>query len=229
MQNQIPVTPPAAEPSWDVEPTVVKVVKHIPAPKAPEAPSLPSKQPKLSPGRAAYQAALAKAKAKAKAKARSVEPVAPPTAVAVKAAKAAKPKPVVLKAAKPKSASKPAKPALGSHCSICGKPLNRATSVEHGMGDICAGKMKLLPAGTTMADHYALLSLLEVPEGYILLKDAIVEAKAKKISGYRFLQACGGDRMLHAPFNANFKVVFVLGKRYIPKACLDDLKLLVKV
>jgi hypothetical protein len=116
-----------------------------------------------------------------------------------------------------------------SICSVCGRPLSRPSSAQKGIGDICEAKMKLLPAGVTLADHYALLQEVDVPDGFILLRDAIEQAKEKGCSGYRFIQACGGDRALHAPFNEHFKVVYVMGKRYVSSLSLQDLPLLVKI
>ena len=114
-------------------------------------------------------------------------------------------------------------------CRICGKPLTRLSSIAQGQGDICASKIKLLPAGVTLASHYEALQEVDVPEGFILLRDAIAQAREKDCSGYRFIQACGGDRMLRLPFNPNFKVVFVRGKRYVSRLALQDLELLKKI
>lgn len=114
-------------------------------------------------------------------------------------------------------------------CSICGKPLTRPDSIAQGHGDICDAKVKLLPSGTTMAEHYTTLQAQEVPQGFLLLKDVIQQARVKGCSGYRFMQACGKDRLLRPPFNKNFKVVFVKGKRYVSRLSLGDLSLLKKV
>lgn len=114
-----------------------------------------------------------------------------------------------------------------SICSFCGKPLSRHSSVEQGMGDTCASKIKLLPKGTTIEEHYAGLTVPTLPAGYIKLKDAIAAARKKGISGYRFLQAIGGDRMLRPPLNSNFKTVLHNRTRYVNGNCLkhlDDLK-----
>lgn len=110
-----------------------------------------------------------------------------------------------------------------THCSICHKPLSRGTSVASGMGDICQHKMKLLPAGTTLEQHYENISLPDVPEGWVKLKDVVVKAKAKGVSTYRFVQAIGGDRMLRKPINKHFKVVIVDAVRYIDPVCLKHL------
>ena len=114
-------------------------------------------------------------------------------------------------------------------CSICHKPLSKHTSVQNGMGDTCANKIKLLPAGTTLEEHYEKLSADEVPEGYLKLKDAIAKLNDKNISTYRVLQAVGGDRMLRKPLNSHFKVVIVAGTRYINGASIKNYKDLIKV
>lgn len=114
-------------------------------------------------------------------------------------------------------------------CSLCHKPLSRHTSISAGMGDTCAGKIKLLPAGTTMEDHYAKITVMDVPDGYIKLQDAIKKLKEKGISGYRIMQAIGGERMLRKPINSHFKVVFVGNTRYINGSCLKNWKDLEKI
>lgn len=114
-------------------------------------------------------------------------------------------------------------------CSLCHKPLSRHTSVSAGMGEVCQGKIKLLPAGTTMEDHYENITVWELPDGYIKLKDAIEKLNAKGISTYRVLQAIGGDRMLRKPINSNFKVVIFGRTRYINGACIKNWRDLEKV
>jgi hypothetical protein len=138
------------------------------------------------------------------------------------------PKPVVKKEA-PKEASKQAKGAMTKVCSFCGKPLSRHSSVEAGMGDVCNSKHKLLPAGMTIENYRSGLTEVDVPDGWIKLKEAIAKAKTKGVSGYRFLQACGGDRMLRKPLNKVFKVIYVDGARYIDSDCLKHLAELKKV
>jgi hypothetical protein len=138
---------------------------------------------------------------------------------------------------KPKNLSKPDKPETQRSavsdgtavCSLCGKTLTRGTSIENGMGPDCAAKIKLLPAGTTMEDHYEKLTATEVPEGYIKLRDAYKKLKEKGISAYRLTQAIGGDRMLRKPLNSHFKVVFVNHVRYINGEALKNWKELEKV
>ena len=128
---------------------------------------------------------------------------------------------------KPARASKPASDE--AVCTICHKPLSKHTSVAQGMGDTCAMKIKLLPAGTTMEDHYEKLTVGDVPVGYIKLKDAIAKLNEKGITTHRIVQAIGGDRMLRKPLNNNFKVIFVGRVRYINGACLKNWRDLEKV
>lgn len=114
-------------------------------------------------------------------------------------------------------------------CSLCHKPLSRHTSVSAGMGEVCQSKIKLLPVGTTMEDHYEKITVWELPDGYIKLKDAIEKLNAKGISTYRVLQAIGGDRMLRKPINSNFKIVIFGRTRYINGACIKNWRDLEKV
>jgi hypothetical protein len=126
-------------------------------------------------------------------------------------------------------AGKVAKPALGSHCSICGKPLSRESSVERGIGDVCEGHVKLLPAGVTMAQHYEKLTLKEIPEGWIPLAKAVKAANAKHISTYRFFQVIGGDRLLRKPLSPVFQVKFFKHARYIQAECLKHFDIVNKI
>lgn len=114
-------------------------------------------------------------------------------------------------------------------CSVCGKDLSRHSSVENGMGDTCAAKIKLLPKGVTLEQHYEGLTKTDVPDGWIKLSEAIAKAQSKGISGYRFIQACGGDRMIRKPINKFFQVAFVSGTRYINADCMKHLEDLKKV
>lgn len=114
-------------------------------------------------------------------------------------------------------------------CSICHKPLSRHTSVSQGMGDTCAAKIKMLPKGVTLEQHYESMIKTDVPDGWIKLSEAIEKARKKGISGYRFIQACGGDRMIRKPINSFFKVIFVANTRYINGECMKHLGDLEKV
>lgn len=128
-----------------------------------------------------------------------------------------------------KEQPKPSKAGGSAICSICHKPLSRHESVAQGMGDTCAAKIAMLPTGTTLADHYEKISVDEIPDGYLKLKDVVEKLKVRGISGYRLMQAIGGERMLRKPINSNFKVVMVAGVRYINGACLQNWKDLVKL
>ena len=113
-------------------------------------------------------------------------------------------------------------------CTFCGKPLSRHTSVANGMGDVCAAKQKLLPAGMTLQDHYLTMTVLDQPDpkNYMPIKEAFVAASKKGISNYRMIIAYGGDRMLRPPLNEHFKLVIYKGRKYIPKSFLQNLDVL---
>ena len=116
-----------------------------------------------------------------------------------------------------------------TECSVCGKPLSRHSSVENGMGEVCASKIKMLPAGTTLEDHYAKIMVDDIPEGYIKLKDAIAKLNEKGVSTYRIIQAIGGERMILKPLNSHFKVVMVNHVRYINNEAIRNWRELEKV
>jgi hypothetical protein len=198
------------------------------APALPEKPEVPAVVPS-KPKRKSYYIPVAERAAARKA-----------SAVQQKAEKAVRSAGIASNAPKratvAKAAKKIAKPVAEKSsssgeavCSICHKPLSNHVSVGNGMGAICSSKIKLLPKGTTLEDHYASITLDEAPDGFIKLRDALEKLKAKGISVYRVVQAMGGDRMLRPPLNDNFKVVFVAGTRYINGACLKNWKDLEKV
>lgn len=161
--------------------------------------------------------------AKVAKKAGVVKPIArkaskPAGKLSKAAMKVAKRKVEVKKAQTGKSASKT------GICSFCGKPLSRHSSVENGMGDVCASKKALLK-GKSLEDHMASMTVYDEPgDKYISVKKAIEIARKKGISGYRVLIAMGGDRMLRKPFNSHFQVVIYKGQRYLPKSFQNHLK-----
>lgn len=109
-------------------------------------------------------------------------------------------------------------------CSICHKPLSRHTSVENGIGETCANKMKLLPKGfDNFAEHYASYVVVDDPsKTHIKLKDAIAIAKGKGVSQYSFLIAVGGNRMLRPPLDKVFQITVYRNTRYVLKAAVTD-------
>lgn len=148
------------------------------------------------------------------------------TRASTKAAKPAKAKPAKPAKAKPAKA-KAAPAAKKAHkegvCSICGKPLSQASSVEAGMGDICQHKVSLLPSGMDMAQYRASLTTEELPKGAVKLRIAVDEAHKLGIGRSRFLKAVGGDRHLLPPLNDHFKTTYHKGARYLPGSVLKHL------
>jgi hypothetical protein len=217
---KIPPPPPAVAPK-PVTPPTPKVVPAIQEMNA-AGQRIANKKAQMAAKKAAGGDPKLESKAVKVAKVLATPKVAKakPAKKAIKPAKKADPK-VAPKKAATKAAPKKAGAGLGSPtCSICGKLLTRPDSMKSGMGDVCAGHIKQLPAGTTLEQHYAKITMKEVPEGWIPLAEAIVAASKKGVSGYRFLQVCGGDRLITAPLSKEFKVVFVRGKRYISKLAL---------
>lgn len=113
----------------------------------------------------------------------------------------------------------------GEKCRLCGKRLTRGTSITAGMGPECARQTKRLPAGVTMQDHWDGFKVVEAPKGYIKLQEAVKIARSKGVSGYSFMIAIGGNRMLRPPLNENFKIVVFKNTRYVPKASVSDKEL----
>lgn len=112
-------------------------------------------------------------------------------------------------------------------CSVCGKSLTRPSSMSVGIGDVCQHHLKLLPKGTTLEDHYAAITEFDVPDGWVKFKDLVAKLQEKGISGYRLIQAIGGERMIRKPLSSHWRVKLVKGVRYINKECmkhLDELK-----
>ena len=111
---------------------------------------------------------------------------------------------------------------LADTCQICGKPLTKRSSQENGMGDVCSGKAGLLPAGVSFEEHIAKHTVPTIPKGFIKVKDAHVAVmEGDIVSGYRFIQAFGGNTLLGHVHSEVFKVVYVNGIRYISKKCLQ--------
>lgn len=138
-----------------------------------------------------------------------------------------------LKASKPKAAKKPAKGKASARsaadegvCSVCGKPLSRHSSVQNGMGDVCAEKTGIAQSMgyETVSEHYDSLKVEELPKGYMKLRDAVDFAKKNGVSGYAMQKAWGGNRMLGEPLNKDFKVIVFKNARYIPVTFKKHLK-----
>lgn len=210
-------------PVLDVTPTVVPTTKKRKSYYVPVAERTKEKSAAKREATAAKKAELAVREGKD-----AVVPNAKKRSALKKAAKKPTTKKIVAKLSKPE-ADKGGGTSGEAVCSLCRKPLSRHTSVSAGMGEVCQGKIKLLPAGTTMEDHYEKITVWELPDGYIKLKDAIEKLNAKGISTYRVLQAIGGDRMLRKPINPNFKVVIFGRTRYINGACIKNWRDLEKV
>lgn len=130
---------------------------------------------------------------------------------------------VMLTPEQPDGTEAPTDAGKAERCSVCGKPLSKDSSQAQGMGDICAGKHALLPAGMTMHDYKQSLSQDEVPAGWIKLQQVYAETKKQHISRGRFLRAVGGDRHLLPPTDPVFKVIYVKGVRYMSGKALKAL------
>jgi hypothetical protein len=209
-QDEIPEVPIVSVPA----PSVKQATEQLTAVGAAHARKAAAKADK-------QKAKIAKVIATAKAKAHTHAGT-----VIIPGSKKAAPK----KVPAPKTAQPLAKRgSLASHCSICGKPLTRETSIVQGMGDTCAGHVKKLPAGTTLGQHYASLQLKDLTPDWVGL-DVLVQAANKKgVSTYRVFQCIGGDRLLDAPLAPVFKVKFYNHKRYVSKDALKSIDLMQKI
>lgn len=111
------------------------------------------------------------------------------------------------------------------HCSACGKLLTKGTSIENGMGPECARQAQRLPKGMTFQEHYEEMKVVDLPKGFIKLREAIALARKKGVTPYRFFIAVGGNRMLRPPLSPAFKVVFYKGARYVHVNSTSDKEL----
>lgn len=122
---------------------------------------------------------------------------------------------------------KPAEPSAPvketARCSRCGKPLSAPDSVEHGMGAVCRGHSTYL-AGTTLREHYASVSIAELPDDMIPISQVIKAARAIGISKSRMLVVMGGDRALRKPLLPVFQVYYYKRYRYLKKEVLEHLE-----
>lgn len=110
-----------------------------------------------------------------------------------------------------------------ARCSHCGKVLSAADSVADGMGAICrshAGYLK----GIDIREHYASVSVDELPDGMIPVSQLIKAARAIGISKARMVNVIGGDRALRKPLLPVFQVHYYKHYRYVSKEALDHLE-----
>jgi len=117
----------------------------------------------------------------------------------------------------------PSSPKVEHTCSRCGKRITDPKSIELGMGPTCRRRTMWLK-GKTLEEHYASITLEEVPEDYIRLSALIEAANKIGISSHRILQACGGDRALRNPEHPFFQVYYRKNRRYVSKKALEHLQ-----
>ena len=122
---------------------------------------------------------------------------------------------------KPDEPSSPARET--SICSRCGKPLSAPDSVANGMGAVCRGHSAYL-AGITLREHYASVSIAELPDDMIPISQVIRAAREIGISKARMLVVMGGDRALRKPLLPVFQVYYYKRYRYLHKEVLEHLE-----
>ena len=122
---------------------------------------------------------------------------------------------------KPTEPSAPVKET--ARCARCGKPLSAPDSVEHGMGAVCRSHSTYL-AGTTLREHYASVSIAELPDDMIPISQVIRAAREIGISKARMLVVMGGDRALRKPLLPVFQVYYYKRYRYLHKEVLEHLE-----
>lgn len=122
---------------------------------------------------------------------------------------------------KPAESSAPVKET--ARCSRCGKPLAAPDSVANGMGEICRSHSAYL-AGTTLREHYASVSIAELPDDMIPISQVIRAAREIGISKSRMLAVMGGDRALRKPLLPVFQVYYYKRYRYLHKEVLEHLE-----
>jgi len=122
---------------------------------------------------------------------------------------------------------KPAEPSAPvkatARCTRCGRILSDPDSVAAGMGEICRGHAGLF-SGNNLREHYASVSIEELPDDMIPISQLIKAAKAIGISKHRMVEVLGGDRALRKPLLPIFQIYYYKHYRYVKKEALEHLE-----
>ena len=108
-------------------------------------------------------------------------------------------------------------------CARCGRPLSAADSVADGMGAVCKSHSSFLGGGGLL-EHYASVSVAELPDNMIPISQLIKAARAIGISKHRMVAVLGGDRALRKPLLPVFQVHYYKHYRYVSKEALEHLE-----
>lgn len=122
---------------------------------------------------------------------------------------------------KPEEPSAPVKET--ARCARCGRVISDPDSVAAGMGEICRGHSGLF-SGNNLREHYASVSIEELPDDMIPISQLIKAAKAIGISKHRMVEVLGGDRALRKPLLPIFQVHYYKHYRYVKKEALEHLE-----
>ena len=101
--------------------------------------------------------------------------------------------------------------------------LSDPDSVAAGMGEVCRGHAGLF-SGNNLREHYASVSIEELPDDMIPISQLIKAAKAIGISKHRMVEVLGGDRALRKPLLPIFQVHYYKHYRYVKKEALEHLE-----
>ncbi|HPC26718.1 MAG TPA: DUF6011 domain-containing protein [Paludibacteraceae bacterium] len=123
------------------------------------------------------------------------------------------------KKASPEEQAMPA----SSVCSICGKPLTLPSSIQQGMGNICANHSKIL-GNVSPQEHRKSLVLESLTDEWIPLKEYLAAGKAIGITPCRLMNAAGGDRALRKPLHPSFQIRYFGNRRYVHRSALEHLE-----
>ena len=122
---------------------------------------------------------------------------------------------------RPEEPSAPAKET--AVCARCGRVLSAADSVADGMGAVCKSHGSHL-IGASLREHYASVSIPELPDDMIPISQLIKAARAIGISKHRMVAVLGGDRSLRKPLLPVFQVHYYKHYRYVKKEALEHLE-----
>lgn len=104
-------------------------------------------------------------------------------------------------------------------CRDCGKPLTDENSIAAGIGPECAQKDR-----AAINERKASITVTELPEGYITLKEAMDAAAKIGLPRNAAFTAAGRHAGASPVRNESWEPIFVKNRMHVPAAALEDLE-----